>query len=60
MFGFGSGNKLRKLRKKYHRKLEEARDIQRKGDMKAYALAMDESEVIAKQIQELEKGITDG
>ncbi|MGB0862952.1 MAG: DUF6435 family protein [Saprospiraceae bacterium] len=54
MFGLFKGGKIKKLEKAYKVKLEEARDFQRNGDLKAYAKALEASEEIYKKIEELE------
>ena len=45
---------LKKLQKNYERLMREARDIQRNGDIQAYAAKVDEAEKIAEQIRTLE------
>lgn len=45
----------RALEKKYNKLLKEARDIQRKGDIPAFAKKTREAEDIRKKIEELEK-----
>ncbi len=41
----------KKLEKEYQKLLEEAMQLQRKGDIKAYAKKMDEAEQVLKQIE---------
>lgn len=53
MFGWGSSDPLKKLQDAYNKKLEEARDTQRKGDIVGYSALMGEAEEIGKQIDEL-------
>lgn len=55
MFGLFKKDPAAKLRKAYHKKLEEARDIQRSGDLKHYARLMEEAEQMAKELDELKK-----
>ncbi|MEM7550722.1 MAG: DUF6435 family protein [Bacteroidota bacterium] len=55
MLGLFKKDPLKKLVKQYEAKMEEARDVQRSGDLKKYAKIIDESEVLAKQIDELRK-----
>jgi len=50
---FGKANPAKKLEKKYKKLLEEARDLQRSGDIPAFALKTEEAEKIAQQIAEL-------
>lgn len=52
---FGKSNPTKKLEKKYKKMLEEARDLQRSGDIPAYALKMEEAEKIAKEIETLKQ-----
>ena len=53
MFGLFKKDPVKKLEKQYYAMLEKARDIQRSGDIKAYALIMAESEELWKQIEAL-------
>lgn len=54
MFGlFRKKSEKEKLQEQYRKLLEEARDIQRSGDMKAYALKSAEAEAIGKQLEKL-------
>lgn len=55
MFGFFKKDPIKKLEKQYEQMMEQARDIQRKGDIKGYAQKMAEAEEIAKKIQSLKK-----
>ncbi len=54
MFGklFGS-NPTKKLEKQYAAKMEEAMKIQRSGDLKKYAVLIEEAEAINKQLEEV-------
>jgi len=52
MFGFLRKDPLAKLKKEYEAKLEQARDTQRRGDIKGYAALMDEAEQIGKRLEE--------
>lgn len=53
MFGLFSGGERKKLEKKYQKLLEEARDLQRKGDITAFARKSEEAEKVADQISKL-------
>lgn len=55
MFGLFKDRSLQKLQKQYHLKLEEARDLQRYGDIVAYAQKTAEAEEIRLQIEQLEE-----
>ena len=56
MFGFFKKDPLKKLEKAYRQKLKEARDIQRTGDLKKYAILCEEAEQIAEKMDALRKG----
>lgn len=52
MFGlFKKKDPAAKLQKEYETMLEKARDIQRSGDLRAYARIMEESEELWKKIE---------
>jgi len=53
MFGIFKKDPAAALEKKYRELLEKARDAQRSGDIKSYAILTDESEQVLKQIQDL-------
>jgi hypothetical protein len=53
MFSLFKKDPIKQLEKKYLQTMEEARDIQRSGDLKAYARKIEESEAIQKQIDVL-------
>jgi hypothetical protein len=53
MFSLFKKDPIKNLEKKYLQVMEEARDIQRSGDLKAYARKIEESESIQKQIDAL-------
>ncbi|RME33331.1 MAG: Lacal_2735 family protein [Deltaproteobacteria bacterium] len=55
MFGLFKKDPARKLRKEYEALLLKARNIQRKGDIKAYAAVMAAAEETWKKIEMLEK-----
>jgi hypothetical protein len=56
MFGlFKKKTEEEKLEIQYRKLLEEARDIQRSGDMKAFALKSVEVEEVAKRLEEVRK-----
>lgn len=53
MFGLFKNNPEEKLKKQYEKKLEQARDLQRNGDIKGFAKVTAEAEEIMKQIEAL-------
>jgi hypothetical protein len=55
MFGLFKKDPLKDLRQQYEKMLEEARDLQRKGDIKGFALKTEAAEKLMDQIQELQK-----
>jgi hypothetical protein len=55
MFNFFRKDPIKKLEKQYQQLLEEAMQLQRKGDIKAYAQKMDEAEQLLKTIEEQKK-----
>lgn len=55
MFGFFKKDPVKKLEKKYLQLMEKARDIQRSGDLRKFALVQEEAEAIAAKIEELSK-----
>lgn len=56
MFGlFKKKTEEEKLELQYRKLLEEARDIQRSGDMKAFALKTAEAEEVGTRLEELRK-----
>lgn len=55
MFGFLKSDPVAKLKKQYAAKMEQARDIQRTGDVVAASAIVAEAEEIGKKIDELEK-----
>lgn len=55
MFNLFKKDPVKKLEKTYQKLLEEAMNLQRNGDIKGYALKMEEAEKIQKQIEELTK-----
>ena len=56
MFGLFKKDPVKKLEKQYDKMLEEARDLQRSGDIKGYAKKMGEAEEIAKEIDQAREG----
>lgn len=52
MFNFFKSNPVKKLEQRYQQLLEEAMQLQRKGDIKAYALKMAEAEEVLKEIEQ--------
>ena len=53
MFGLFKKDPTKKLEKEYERLMAKARDVQRSGDLKAYAILIEESETILTKIDEL-------
>jgi hypothetical protein len=53
MFSFFKKNPIAKLEKQYLQLMEEARDLQRSGDLRAYAEKITASETIQDKIAEL-------
>ncbi len=53
MFSFFKRDPKKKLEKEIVRKLEIARDIQRSGDIKAYALMIGEIDELEKQLNDM-------
>jgi hypothetical protein len=56
MFSFFKSDPIAKLRKQYEQKMLEARDLQRKGDIKAFAHKTAEAEAIMEEMERLSKG----
>lgn len=54
MFSFFKSDPAKKLKKKRSQLLKDAVNVQRSGDLKAYARMMDEVDKIEKQIEELD------
>jgi hypothetical protein len=56
MFGlFKKKDETAQLQKKYEKLMQEARDIQRGGDMRAFALKTAEAEAVMDEIVEMKK-----
>ncbi|MEM7574660.1 MAG: DUF6435 family protein [Bacteroidota bacterium] len=55
MFGLFKKNPLKKLEQQHARIMEEAMQIQRSGDLKAYARKIEEAEKLAAKIADLSK-----
>jgi len=55
MFGLFKKDPVKKLEKKYLKLMEEAMEIQRGGDIKAYAQKTAEAEKVAEEIEALKK-----
>jgi len=51
MFGLFKKDPAKQLRQRYEKLLEEARDLQRKGDIKGFAEKSAETEEVAKQLE---------
>jgi len=52
---FKKKDPLQKMRDQYRKMLEDARDLQRSGDIKGFALKTAEAEALGQQIAEMEK-----
>ena len=59
MFGLFRKDPVKKLEKEYARKLELARDLQRKGDIVAYSKMSAEADVVLKQLEAEERKRTE-
>ncbi|MCB0666073.1 MAG: Lacal_2735 family protein [Saprospiraceae bacterium] len=57
MFSLFKKDPLKTLEKEIKVKLEKARDIQRSGDIKAYALAMGEIDELQKKLDQMRSGV---
>ncbi|ALU42139.1 DUF6435 family protein [Pseudoalteromonas rubra] len=55
MFQFLKRDPVKKLRKAYDAKLEQAMHAQRNGDIRGYAMLTSEAESLWQQIEQLEK-----
>ncbi len=53
MFGLFKKDPTKELREQYAKMLEEARDLQRKGDIKGFAQKSAEAEEVAKKLEAL-------
>jgi hypothetical protein len=53
MFGLFKKDPLVNLQKSYNQLLEEAMQLQRKGDIKGYAAKMAESEIVMNEIEKI-------
>lgn len=53
MFNFFKKDPAKELQKLINQKLEQARDVQRSGDIKAYALLMGEIDELQKKLEDL-------
>jgi hypothetical protein len=53
MFNFFKKNPAAQLEKKYEKLLEEAMQLQRKGDIKGYAVKSAEAEEVLKEIEKI-------
>ncbi|MAD16673.1 MAG: hypothetical protein CL579_11440 [Alteromonadaceae bacterium] len=58
MFGFLKSSPLKKMKKQYDQKLEQAMLAQRKGDIRSYSMLTAEAEVLWSEIETLEKNET--
>lgn len=50
MFGLFKKDPTKKLEKEYEQLMEKARNVQRSGDLRAYAVLVEESEAILNKI----------
>lgn len=57
MFGWLRSNPKKKLESQYSQKLEQARDVQRNGDIQGYATLMAEAETILQKIDQLAESV---
>ena len=55
MFNLFKKDPLQNLRKQYAQKLEEARDLQRQGNIKGFAQKSAEAEALMQEIERLSK-----
>lgn len=55
MFNLFKKDPVQKLHKKYLKLMEEARDLQRKGDIQAFARKSAEAETVMQEIEDLKK-----
>ncbi|GAC23261.1 DUF6435 family protein [Paraglaciecola mesophila] len=58
MFGFLKSSPLKKMKKQYDQKLEQAMLAQRKGDIRSYSMLTAEAEALWSEIETLEKNET--
>jgi hypothetical protein len=56
MFGLFKRNPVAKLEAEYRRLLEEARDLQRNGDIQGFAAMTARADAVAKRIEAIEEG----
>ncbi len=55
MWSWFKTDPVKKLRKQYEQKMVEARDLQRKGDIQAFAQKSAEAEALMKEIERLSR-----
>ncbi len=55
MFGLFRGDPLKKLEAEYRRLLEQARDLQRNGDVKGFAAMTARAQAVGQRIDELKE-----
>ena len=55
MFGLFKSDPSKKLKRTYDKKLEQAMQAQRRGDIKSYSMLTAEAEKIWSEIEELQK-----
>ena len=55
MFGLFKADPLKKKQKEYAKLMDEAKDIQRSGDLKLYAKKIEAAEALADEIAALQK-----
>lgn len=56
MFSFFKKDPIEKLNKKYQQLMKEARDIQRSGDLRLYAVKIEAAELVAREIEKIKAG----
>ena len=57
MMSFLQRRRLKKLERQHRALLERARDIQRSGDLRAYAALLEQAEALAEQIESCRRRI---
>jgi len=57
MFSLFKKDPIKKLKKSYEQKLEQAMNAQRNGDIKAYSYITSEADMLYKQIKKLESEV---
>ena len=57
MFGLFKKDPIKALQQQYRQLMEEAMHLQRKGDLKAYALKVAEAEAVMEKIEQLRTSV---